>query len=56
MTPEVFVEALAASGMPFADDDLDYCPVHAWDHSYVGNLYHEDECAAYAAHLSRLTP
>jgi hypothetical protein len=29
------------------------CPVHAWDHSYIGNLYHEDECPAYAAHLER---
>ncbi|WP_346103437.1 hypothetical protein [Nonomuraea maheshkhaliensis] len=29
-TPEEFVEALAAGGMPFADDDPAFCPVHGW--------------------------
>lgn len=56
MNPADLVEALAAGGTPFADDDPDYCPVHAWDHSYVGDLYHHVDCAAYAAHLDRLTP
>jgi hypothetical protein len=55
MTPAEFVEGLRlGGGMEFADDvDPDYCPVHAWDHSYIGNLYHEDECPAYAAHLAK---
>jgi hypothetical protein len=54
MTPSDFVNALRDGGMEFADDvDPDYCPVHAWDHSYIGNLYHADECPAYAAHLAR---
>lgn len=56
MTPGEFVESLRQGGMPFADDeDPDYCPVHARNHSYIGSLYHEDECPAYAAHLQRLT-
>jgi hypothetical protein len=56
VTPADLVQGLRDGGMPFADDDPDYCPVHAWDHSYIGNLYHEDECPAYAAHLTRLIP
>lgn len=56
MTPEEFVEALAAGGTPFADDDPEYCPVHAWDHSYVGDLYHEDGCPAYRAKLDQRIP
>jgi hypothetical protein len=56
VTPDDFVAALAAGGTPFADDDPEYCPVHGWDHSYVGDLYHEDKCEAYAAHLTRLIP
>ena len=55
MTPGEFVEALVSGGSTnlsdFADD-IDYCPVHAWDHSYIGNLYHEDECPAYAQKLA----
>lgn len=51
MTPEEFVNGLMLGGgtniSDFADDP-EYCPVHAWDHSYVGNLYHQDECPAYA--------
>lgn len=55
MTPGEFAEALAAGGSTnisdFADD-IEYCPVHAWDHSFIGNLYHEDECPAYARKLA----
>jgi hypothetical protein len=56
MNPREFVEGLRlGGGMEFADDvDPDYCPVHAWDHSYIGGVqYHEDECPAYAAHLAK---
>lgn len=55
MTPADLVDALRrGGGMDFADDtDPDYCPVHAWDHSYIGSLYHEDDCPAYALHLAR---
>lgn len=56
MTPEEFVTSLVLGGgtnlSDFADD-LDYCPVHAWDHSYIGNLYHEDECTAFAQKLDK---
>ena len=55
MTPGEFVNALAAGGSTHISDfadDVDYCPVHAWDHSYIGNLYHEDECPAYAQKLA----
>jgi hypothetical protein len=59
MSPEEFVNAVVGSGTSNFrhEDDMpdDYCPVHAWDHSYIGNLYHEDECPAYAAKLARLT-
>ena len=58
MTPEEFVNGLMSGGSTnisdFADDP-EHCPVHAWDHSYVGNLYHADECTAYAAKLDALT-
>lgn len=57
MTPEEFVQALIDGGSTnlsdFADD-LDYCPVHAWDHSTIGNLYHQDECPTYARKLESL--
>lgn len=57
MNASEFVQALVAGGSTnisdFADDP-EYCPVHAWDHSYVGNLYHQNECPAYADKLESL--
>lgn len=57
MSVHDFVEALVAGGSTnisdFADDP-EYCPEHAWDHTYVGNLYHQDECTAYAEKLDNL--
>lgn len=56
MKPDDFVTALVRGGstnLSDFDDDLDYCPVHAWDHSYIGDLHHEDSCPAYAARLKR---
>lgn len=55
MTPEEFTSALMAGGstnLSDFSDDPEYCPVHDWDHSYVGDLYHQDECAAYAAKVA----
>lgn len=57
MTPEEFVNGLMAGGSTNISDfaeDPDYCPVHAWDHSYIGNLYHENECKPYARKLAHL--
>lgn len=59
MSPEEFINGLDAGGstnLTDHADDADYCPVHAYDHSYVGNLYHEDDCPAFAAKLTRLIP
>jgi hypothetical protein len=47
----VFVDALYDGGstnMLDEDTDLDWCPEHGYDHSHVDNLYHADECPAYA--------
>lgn len=52
MTPEEFVNGLIAGGstnITDYEDDVDYCPVHAWDIP----LYHQDDCPAYAAKLER---
>lgn len=50
-----FVAALMRGGstnISDFEDDPEYCPVHAWDHSTIGNLYHQDECEPYAAKLA----
>lgn len=57
MTPEEFVRGLMLGGSTNISDftdDPDYCPVHSWDHSHIGNLYHQDECEPYARKLAHL--
>jgi hypothetical protein len=44
-----FIEDLRLGGMPFADDEPDYCPVHAW--APQEDTYHHVTCAAYAQKL-----
>jgi hypothetical protein len=44
-----FIEDLRLGGMPFADDEPDYCPVHAW--APQEETYHHVTCAAYAQKL-----
>ncbi|MEU9605436.1 hypothetical protein [Streptomyces sp. NPDC048057] len=47
MTPQELLDALHEGGMPFADDDPDYCPDHGWN---IG-LYHHSECEVYASRI-----
>lgn len=59
MTPEEFVNALDAGGstnITDHEDDAEYCPIHGYDHSYVGDLYHEGNCPTFAAKLARILP
>ncbi|MDW6058215.1 hypothetical protein SAZ11_08955 [Streptomyces sp. FXJ1.4098] len=57
MTPEEFVNGLTVGGSTnIADenDDIEYCPTHGYEHGYIGDLYHEDTCRAYASKIARL--